>query len=616
MPFLEDYEKIQRIGEGAFATVYKVRHAQLGYIRAIKVSKGFIEDTDDKAWQTFLEECKMLLRIGNGSHPNIVRIYQPRLLEHRAVVEMDCVEGKSLHDYIKKVGFVPFSEFVTFAHQIVGALAYCHVDLYKFQMDPVQDHLTPDPEDGLKYLVSPEKEKALIEKYSVVHNDLHSANIIRRDYDGQYVLLDFGLAIQDTHCVKSSSRFDGAIEYCAPEKLERGLVQPASDVYALGILLYEMLAGQVPFPYDISDGTSPESARNRVYQQQLNEAPAPILPKRKAAFEAAHPGQTYSRDYPEAVDAVIMRCLAKDPADRYPNAKALFTALEQALKTQPAPEPAPVAPVAPAPTPAKQSTSCKDDGKKDYFNVVRETERTENSGKGGLSKTDRILLTIAICYLASTIIFLIFKSCGYDSVGYSAAADSIDTAAMDSVVYIAPEAAPETPEVPVDSTPADKNVEQEQKAKPAPEQDKSDAPQEGKQGTNQERKSRDATKKEVNDKAIINVTAPPSAYYGERFTVTVKVENSDSNTSVKIKRHPKIDGCTLLYGPLESTQSSYSMIKGKAESTFTKLFTYTFRADRTGPTTMTAVGIDVDGRMRYSGSKKIYVYPPRERDAM
>ncbi len=335
MPFLGDYEKIQRIGEGAFATVYKVRHAQLGYIRAIKVSKGFIEDTDDKAWQTFLEECKMLLRIGNGSHPNIVRIYQPRLLEHRAVVEMDCVEGKSLHDYIKKVGFVPFSEFAAFAHQIVGALAYCHVDLYKFQMDPVQDHLTPDPEDGLKYLVSPEKEKELIEKYSVVHNDLHSANIIRRDYDGQYVLLDFGLAIQDTHCVKSSSRFDGAIEYCAPEKLERGLVQPASDVYALGILLYEMLAGQVPFPYDLSDGTSPESARNRVYQQQLNEAPAPILPKRKAAFEAAHPGQTYTRDYPEAVDAIIMRCLAKDPADRYPNAKALFTALEQALKTQP-----------------------------------------------------------------------------------------------------------------------------------------------------------------------------------------------------------------------------------------------------------------------------------------
>ncbi len=439
MPFLGDYEKIQRIGEGAFATVYKVRHAQLGYIRAIKVSKGFIEDTDDKAWQTFLEECKMLLRIGNGSHPNIVRIYQPRLLEHRAVVEMDCVEGKSLHDYIKKVGFVPFSEFASFAHQIVGALAYCHVDLYKFQMDPVQDHLTPDPEDGLKYLVSPEKEKELIEKYGVVHNDLHSANIIRRDYDGQYVLLDFGLAIQDTHCVKSSSRFDGAIEYCAPEKLERGLVQPASDVYALGILLYEMLAGQVPFPYDLSDGTSPESARNRVYQQQLNEAPAPILPKRKAAFEAAHPGQTYTRDYPEAVDAVIMRCLAKDPADRYPNAKALFLALEQALKTQPALEPAPVAPVAPAPTPAKQSTSCKDDGKKDYFNVVRETERTENSGKGGMSKTDKADQWFWMSSIAAILLVLIFKSCGYDSVGYSAAADSIDTAAMDSAVYIAPE---------------------------------------------------------------------------------------------------------------------------------------------------------------------------------
>ena len=91
MAFLEDYEKIQRIGEGAFATVYKVRHAQLDYIRALKVSKGYIEDTDDKAWQTFMAECKMLLRIGNGSHPNIVRIYQPRLLEHRAVVELSLI---------------------------------------------------------------------------------------------------------------------------------------------------------------------------------------------------------------------------------------------------------------------------------------------------------------------------------------------------------------------------------------------------------------------------------------------------------------------------------------------------------------------------------------------
>lgn len=332
MAFLGDYEKIQRIGEGAFATVYKVRHAQLDYIRAIKVSKGFIEDTEDKAWKTFLAECKMLLRIGNGSHPNIVRIYQPRLLEHRAVVEMDCIEGISLHEYVKKIGFVPIKEFNNFAHQIVGALAYCHVDLYKFQCDPVIDGLTPDPNDGLKYNITPQKEKELIAKYCVVHNDLHSGNIMRRDYDGNYVLLDFGLAIQDTHCVKSSSRFDGAIEYCAPEKLDHGIVQPASDVYALGILLYEVLAGQVPFPYDTSDGSTPESARNRVYQQQLHSNPGPILPKRKAAFEATHPGKKYQRDYPEALDKIIDRCLAKDPDKRYHNAKELLNDIENIIK--------------------------------------------------------------------------------------------------------------------------------------------------------------------------------------------------------------------------------------------------------------------------------------------
>lgn len=325
--FLQEYEKIRQLGKGAFASVYKVRHSKLGYIRALKVCNNFIEDENDKAWQTFVSECKVLLRIGNGGHPNIVRIYQPRLLDNHAVVEMDCVDGETLCEYIRDNRFIPIDEFYRFARQIIGAVAYSHVDVYKFLMNPVEDNLEIDPNDGRKYIVSQDKEQELIKKYGIVHNDLHSGNIIRRDYDGQYVLLDFGLAIQDSHCVKSSSRFDGAIEYCAPEKLERGDISTQSDVYALGILLYEMLTGRVPFPY--SNGSTLESARTRVYMQHINDAPPAIYDLREQAYETTHPGETYVRDYPEELEALILKCLEKKPRDRFENAKELLISFER-----------------------------------------------------------------------------------------------------------------------------------------------------------------------------------------------------------------------------------------------------------------------------------------------
>ena len=121
--FLQEYEKLRLLGKGAFASVYKVRHAELDYVRALKVSHELIESKDDKVWKTFLEECKMLLRIGNGAHPNIVRIYQPKLLENKAAVEMDFVDGLSLAEYIGTEKFISLDEFKAFAMQIVGARA-------------------------------------------------------------------------------------------------------------------------------------------------------------------------------------------------------------------------------------------------------------------------------------------------------------------------------------------------------------------------------------------------------------------------------------------------------------------------------------------------------------
>ena len=322
-----EYYNLRSLGRGGFARVFKAKHISLGYVRAVKVSREIITGENDKAWQTFLNECKVLLKIGNGGHPNIVRIYQPRLIGNNAIVEMDYIEGESLNEYIRlSHKFLPIEEFWKFVSGIVGALAYCHVDMYKFQMDPVADNLDLDPEDGSKYIVPAGREEELIAKYCVVHNDLHSGNIMRRDYDGEYILLDFGLAKQGDHFVKSSSRNDGAREYCSPEKFDPDKrPTPASDVYSLGVLLYEMLTGDVPFR-EPSEG-SPEYKASALEYAHRHADPPSMFEARKIAYEKAFPSKYYQRDFPEELERIIRKCLAKRPEERYKNAKELLVAL-------------------------------------------------------------------------------------------------------------------------------------------------------------------------------------------------------------------------------------------------------------------------------------------------
>lgn len=326
--FYEKYIKLAHIGKGANAHVYKVRHAELGYVRAIKILNDYIEGKNEKLYQSFLKECKTLLTIGNGCNPNIVRIYGPDLIDNHAIVEMDYVQGATLDSYIKRKGFLEYEEIKTFIHDIVGALAYTHHDIYKFLMNPEDDDLQIDPNDGQKFIINPEKEAELVKKYGIAHNDLHSNNIMRRDYDGHFVLLDFGLAVQDGKCVKSSRMADGNPEYQAPEKFDSETVDPRSDVYSLGILMYEMLAGRVPFELEYDeDGKVSRRALNEVLNRHLIATPPPILNFRKQAFEKNHPGINYKRDYPEWLDELIMKCLSKKPEGRFADAKDLRDAI-------------------------------------------------------------------------------------------------------------------------------------------------------------------------------------------------------------------------------------------------------------------------------------------------
>ncbi len=323
--FYEKYIKIEHIGRGANADVFKVKHAEWGDVRAIKVLNNYIESKSDRAYESFLKECKTLLAIGSGQNPNILRIYGADLIDNHAIVEMDYVQGKSLYSYVKEKGFFDYEEVESFIHDIVGALAYTHHDIYKFLMDAEEDNLQLDPNDGKKYIISREKEAELVKKYGIAHNDLHSNNVMRRDYDGRFILLDFGLAVQDGKCIKSSGKADGHPEYMAPEKFDSGDITPRSDVYSLGVLMFEVLTGRPPFILEVDkNGIASQRANAKIRNEHLSQTPPSIITLRKEAFEAQIPGAVYERDYPEWLDDVVMKCLAKNPKDRYADAKELF----------------------------------------------------------------------------------------------------------------------------------------------------------------------------------------------------------------------------------------------------------------------------------------------------
>lgn len=323
--FLQDYTLLDELGKGGFATVYKVRHNKLGYVRAVRVLNATIaKGENDKTYQKFLDECRLLLRLGNGCHPNIVHIYQPLLRNQHALVEMDYVNGYDLTHYLEENGgFVETADVIKLVEEIGSALAYCHEDIYKYCMDKDEDELLDDPDDGSKVLIDDETRERLINKYRVIHNDIHSGNIMR-NCDGRYVLLDFGLSIDGEDVVRSSRRHNGAPEFKAPEKWDSDIELSAfSDIYSFGVVLYEMLAGRVPFPYNKKCRNTAE-AEYLLSKAHKEDAPEAIYELRKKAFEAKYPGKVYEKDYPNWLEDLIMTCLEKNPEDRFKSGRALF----------------------------------------------------------------------------------------------------------------------------------------------------------------------------------------------------------------------------------------------------------------------------------------------------
>ncbi|MFD2161994.1 serine/threonine protein kinase [Paradesertivirga mongoliensis] len=301
----EGLENMGALRTGGQGSVYKGR--RIGeIISAVKLLPTPIhtENNDDKNFRDFQNEVEKLKKVNEEPNPNVVKILNSGITESGSFpfIEMEFIEGPDLEELLKPPHDPVFSirEVIKVADQLSNALAHCH-------------------------------------KVSVKHGDIKSNNVKFNIRSGNYILLDFGLAIMSDEQRRSSLRHAGAIEFMAPEQNE-GKMLFQTDVYSFGVILFELLAGVVPFPL-LDNG---ETSRNTVMVSHM-ETPVPdVLELRRKHLPA-----TWSADkkrtemqVPEWLLAITSKCLEKKPENRFKDGVELHEAVishsTSAVKNTPA----------------------------------------------------------------------------------------------------------------------------------------------------------------------------------------------------------------------------------------------------------------------------------------
>lgn len=280
----EGLENMGAIKTGGQGSVYKGKRVG-EIITAIKLLPTPIltPDENDGHYRDFTNEVKKLQRVNEEPNPNVVKFLSYGVSETGCFpfIEMEYIDGPDLGELLKEPGTPLFTvkEVIRLAEHLSNALAHCH-------------------------------------KLEVKHGDIKSNNIKYNRHTGNYVLLDFGLAILSDEERRTSLRHAGAIEFMAPEQNE-GRMAFQTDVYSFGIVLYELLAGKVPFPLD---GNS-ETARNRVMVAHMETPPPDLLSLRAAAMPVdwSENKKALEMQVPDWLLKLVYRCLEKKPEDRFAN---------------------------------------------------------------------------------------------------------------------------------------------------------------------------------------------------------------------------------------------------------------------------------------------------------
>jgi beta-lactam-binding protein with PASTA domain/predicted Ser/Thr protein kinase len=258
------YRIMRKLGSGGMANVYLAEDQELGRRVAIKILNDR-HAGDEQFVERFRREAKNAASL---SHPNIVSIYDRGEAEGTYYIAMEYLDGKSLKELILERGPAPVSVAVDYARQILAALRFAH-------------------------------------RNGIVHRDIKPHNVLV-DAEGHVKVTDFGIARAGASQMTEEGSIIGTAQYLSPEQARGTQVDQTSDLYSLGIVLYEMLTGTVPFT-----GDSPVE----IAMKHLSARPEPLTAKRP--------------DIPKAVDMVVQRALAKDPAARYQSADEMDADLER-----------------------------------------------------------------------------------------------------------------------------------------------------------------------------------------------------------------------------------------------------------------------------------------------
>ncbi len=264
----ERYRLIERVGVGGMALVYKAEDLLLKRLVAVKVLKDqFVEDIEFS--RKFEMEAQSAASL---SHPNIVNVYDvgSEAIDDRRIhyIVMEYINGKTLKDIIVEKGVLSNEETVDYSKQIAAALEAAH-------------------------------------KKNIIHRDIKPQNIMITD-EGIVKVTDFGIArISTSATITYTSSILGTVHYISPEQAKGKFIDNKSDIYSLGIVMYEMVTGQVPFDAENSVGIALKHIQDKVTQ------PIQLNPKVSGR-----------------INDIIMRCLEKQPADRFSNARNLIKALE------------------------------------------------------------------------------------------------------------------------------------------------------------------------------------------------------------------------------------------------------------------------------------------------
>ena len=262
------YEIIKTIGEGGMANVYLAHDTILDRKVAIKVLRGDLSN-DEKFIRRFKREA---LSVSNLSHPNIVEVYDVGEEDGNYYIVMEYIEGKTLKQLLQKRGALTLTEVIDIMSQLTDGLAHAH------------------------------------EAY-IIHRDIKPQNIMIED-NGRIKITDFGIAmaLNSTQLTQTNSVM-GSVHYLPPEQANGKGATVKSDIYSLGILMYELLTGSVPFKGD----TAVEIALKHMKEK------VPSVRKQNPTI-------------PQSVENIILKATAKNPKNRYDSVREMHADLETALE--------------------------------------------------------------------------------------------------------------------------------------------------------------------------------------------------------------------------------------------------------------------------------------------